>query len=135
MDARFSMIYVEDIARLVLAWLQQDAVPNGIYSMHDGFAGGYGWNAVATAVSAICNRRVRLLPVPLTLLWLTAHLNSLVGQLTGYAPMLTPGKLRELRHPDWVCENRAITSVIDWKPQVILEEGLRKTPGWCPSLD
>ena len=134
-DARFSMIYVDDIARLVLAWLQQDTVPNGIYSVHDGFAGGYGWSDVVAAVSAICNRRVRLLPVPLALLWLPACVNRLVGQVTGHAPMLTPGKLRELRHPDWVCDNRAITPVIDWRPQVKLEEGLRKTPGWCPLLD
>lgn len=134
-DARFSMIYVDDIARLVLAWLQQDVMPSGIYSIHDGFTGGYAWTDVAAAVSAICNRTVRLLAVPPALLWLPAYLNRHVGQAIGYAPMLTPGKLRELRHPDWVCDNRAISSVIDWRPQVKLEQGLRRTPGWCPLLD
>jgi nucleoside-diphosphate-sugar epimerase len=48
--------------------------------------------------------------------------------------MLTPEKLRELRHPDWVCDNDAIQQVLDWQPQVQLEEGLRRTPGWCPLL-
>jgi len=49
--------------------------------------------------------------------------------------MLTPEKLRELRHPDWVCDNDAIQKVLDWQPGLQLEDGLKKTPGWCSSLD
>ncbi len=134
-DARFSMIYVEDIARLIIAWLRQDTVASGVYSIHDGYSGGYAWDDVAAAVAGICQHPVRLLPVPLALLWLPAHLNRLAGRVANYMPMLTPGKLRELRHPDWVCDNREIAAVLDWQPQVQLQEGLRRTPGWCPLLD
>jgi hypothetical protein len=43
--------------------------------------------------------------------------------------MLTPGKVRELRHPDWVCDNAALTAATGWAPAVGLDEGLRRTLG------
>ena len=36
-------------------------------------------------------------------------LNLRLARITGKAPMLTPPKLRELRHADWVVDNRTIT--------------------------
>jgi limonene-1,2-epoxide hydrolase len=39
--------------------------------------------------------------------------------------MLTPQKLRELRHPDWVVSNEAITRVTGWEPTITLREGLQ----------
>jgi nucleoside-diphosphate-sugar epimerase len=45
------------------------------------------------------------------------------------SPMLTPGKVREISHPDWVCDNHDITQETGWKPAVLLEEGLRRTLG------
>jgi nucleoside-diphosphate-sugar epimerase len=44
--------------------------------------------------------------------------------------MLTPGKLRELMHPDWVCDNTPFSKATGWKPQIPLEEGLLHTLGW-----
>jgi len=35
-----------------------------------------------------------------------------------------------LTHPDWVCDNRDFTHATGWEPKVLLEEGLRRTPGW-----
>jgi nucleoside-diphosphate-sugar epimerase len=63
-----------------------------------------------------------------------AWINRGLARLCGYAPMLTPEKLRELRHPDWVCDNRALQQVIDWRPRYQLEAGLANTPGWCNRL-
>jgi nucleoside-diphosphate-sugar epimerase len=44
--------------------------------------------------------------------------------------MLTPGKVCELSHPDWVCDNTALNSAIGWSPQILLPEGLQLTLGW-----
>ncbi len=38
--------------------------------------------------------------------------------------MLTPPKLRELRHEDWVVDNGPITTVTGWTPRLELREGL-----------
>jgi nucleoside-diphosphate-sugar epimerase len=57
-------------------------------------------------------------------------MNVAVARLIGYAPMLTPGKVRELRHLDWVADNSALTAAIGWQPVFTLEQGLRRTMGW-----
>ena len=41
--------------------------------------------------------------------------------------MLTPGKFRELNHPDWVCDNQAFSEAFGWHPKVQFQEGLRRT--------
>ena len=133
-DARFSMIYSQDIARAVQGWLLQDSCVSGVYSLHDGKQGGYSWSDVSATVSRLCQRSVREFAVPSVLLNVPARVNRRLAQWLGYAPMLTPEKLRELRHPDWVCDNNAIQQVLDWQPRVQLEEGLKRTPGWCARI-
>jgi len=133
-DARFSMIYSQDIARAVQSWLLRDPCVSGVYSLHDGKPGGYCWSDVSAAVSRLCQRPVREFEVPSIMLSVPAWINRRLALWLGYAPMLTPEKLRELTHPDWVCDNEAIQTVLDWRPRVQLEEGLRRTPGWCPLL-
>jgi nucleoside-diphosphate-sugar epimerase len=133
-DARFSMIYVDDIAGLVLAWLQQAAPPSGVFALHDGTPGGYSWQDVAAVATRLCQRPVRTVHMPSPLLSIVAWANRGLARLFGYAPMLTPEKLRELRHPDWVCDNHAVQQVLDWQPRYQLEQGLARTPGWCPTL-
>ncbi|MBW2435740.1 MAG: RmlD substrate-binding protein, partial [Deltaproteobacteria bacterium] len=64
------------------------------------------------------------------LLRLAAALNLLASRAFGYAPMLTPGKVRELSHSNWVCDNLALNSATGWAPRVLLPEGLQQTLGW-----
>ncbi len=133
-DARFSMIYVDDIAGLVLAWLRQSVPVSGIYAFDDGKPGGYGWDEVAATVARLCRRPVRTVRVPAPVLDIPARINRSLAGIFGYAPMLTPEKLRELRHPDWVCDNQSLQRVLDWQPRYPLEQGLINTPGWCHRL-
>ena len=72
------------------------------------------------------SRRVRLVRVPTWLLDAIANLNTRVAGITGNAPMLTPPKVRELRHSDWVTDNNAITAATGWTPVVGLREGLEQ---------
>ena len=132
--ARFSMIYVEDIAAAVLAWLRQAQPATGVFTLDDGTPGGYDWRTVADTVACLCGRRVRLLRVPSLVMDVPAYINRGLARVFGYAPMLTPEKLRELRHPDWVCDSAALRQALDWEPRYPLEAGLARTPGWCGSL-
>ncbi len=131
--ARFSVIYVDDLANAVLCWLDAAAPATGIFELHDGRVGGYCWDDVIRIVQQLTGRPVRRIRVPLPLLQLPAAVNWVAGQLLPYAPMLTPGKIRELRHSDWVCDNQRIQQAVDWRPVVDLAEGLRRTPGWRPA--
>lgn len=129
--ARFSMLHVSDLAAAVRQWLSRDRCNNGVYELDDGHPGGYSWPELLTLVSTLCGKKVRPISVPTALVRIPAGANWLAGLLFGYLPMLTPGKLRELTHPDWVCDNQAFTAETGWKPMISLEEGLRSMPGWA----
>ncbi|VAW76799.1 FIG010773: NAD-dependent epimerase/dehydratase [hydrothermal vent metagenome] len=128
--SRFSMVYVDDIATLVADWLNKGDAASGIFTLHDGRPGGYDWHEVCQIVSGICHRSVRPIEMPALLLDIPAFLNARLSRWLGYAPMLTPQKLRELRHPDWVCDNTKVSELLGWQPRVQLREGLLQMPGW-----
>lgn len=122
---RVSLIYVGDLAAAVLAWLRTwPASAGGTYAIDDGRAGGYDWQAI---VAAAGRDRARIFHVPGGLLRAVAASNLAASRLLGYAPMLTPGKVRELTEPEWLCDNSAFTAATGWRPQTDLARGLRLT--------
>jgi nucleoside-diphosphate-sugar epimerase len=128
--ARISLLYVEDLADAVRCWLDAERRQSGVFALHDGRVGGYSWAEVVDAAESLLGRRIRRVRVPGRLLSLVGGVNLLAARALGYAPMLTPGKVRELRHPNWVCSNEALREVIGWEPRVRLREGLRRTFSW-----
>jgi nucleoside-diphosphate-sugar epimerase len=126
-NSRISLLYVDDLAEAVLKWLHDANFAKAVFELHDGQPDGYSWQDVIDTVGHLMAKRVHCVPVPLIVLKALAGLNLKTARVLGYAPMLTPGKLRELRHPDWVCDNTAITRETGWIPRISLEEGLRRT--------
>jgi nucleoside-diphosphate-sugar epimerase len=125
--ARFSLIYVDDLAdavRHIVDWPTWEAGP---FELHDGHTGGYSWHEVIDTVARIVRRPVRILRVPRAVLNAAASANQTGARLMGYLPMLTPGKVRELTHPDWVCNDAPFRGATGWRPSVALEDGLRMT--------
>lgn len=127
---RVSLVFVEDLVDAALHWMDRAARARGLCTLHDGHEGGYDWEELCAIVGEACGRRVRVLELPAPVLDLVASLNPSICALAGRKPMLSPGKLRELRHPDWRCDNAAITALLDWAPRTLLAEGLARTPGW-----
>jgi nucleoside-diphosphate-sugar epimerase len=125
--SRFSLIYVEDLAEAVVHWLAAGMSALGTFEVDDGRPRGYTWREVVNMIGRLRSRRVLSIRVPLVLLKVLASLNLAAARAIGYQPMLTPGKIRELRHPDWVCDSSALTSATGWRPKVPLEVGLRRT--------
>lgn len=123
-DARASLIHVSDLVHAMIACLQSPAARHCTLYLGDGKEGGYTWREMAAIAGEHWSRRVRLWQVPAWLLNSVAGINLALAKLTGRAPMLTPPKLRELRHPDWGVDNQQICSVTEWQPQISLRQGL-----------
>lgn len=125
-EARLTLLHVHDLVTAVLRWL--DATPPivGTFELHDGRIGGYTWQNIATLAAQAHGRPVRLLRLPSAGLSVAAAANLRLAQWLGYQPMLTPGKLRELRHPDWICDNSALAKALGWQPGIDLERALRE---------
>jgi len=126
-NARFSLLYVEDLAEAVVQWLNSGTNERRAFELHDGHPDGYAWHDVVDTVAQLYDRHVFRIQVPVIILRLLAGLNLGAAQIFGYAPMFTPGKVRELNHPNWVCDNNDLTSETGWTPRVSLSEGLRRT--------
>jgi nucleoside-diphosphate-sugar epimerase len=128
-SARFSLLYVEDLAEAVGQWLKSETKERSAFALHDGHPDGYSWDDLVDIVARLYGRHVFRIHVPVGILRLLAGLNLTAAQLFGYAPMFTPGKVRELNHLNWVCDNNALTRETGWTPRVSLEEGLQRTLG------
>jgi nucleoside-diphosphate-sugar epimerase len=126
-SSRFSLLYVKDLVEAVVQWLDRNSCRSGTYELHDGQPGGYSWHDVIDTVRQLRAKYIVRLKIPLVLVRLAAALNLFAAKTFGYAPMLTPGKVRELYHSNWICDNKALQAAIEWSPRTLLPEGLQHT--------
>ncbi len=126
-NARISMLHIDDLVAAIVALLEQDDWHRFIFELHDGRPGGYQWDEVAHAVAGVANRPVHIFRLPRAAIRSAAVVNLLGARILGYAPMLSPGKVREIEHPDWTCDNTTITTRIGWQPSTGLTDGIKKT--------
>lgn len=130
-DGRFSLIHVADLASAVVAWLGAPATSGAIYELDDGHDRGYDWDTVLGTAAQVLRdgAPIRRLHIPVPVLRFVASANRLGARLFGYAPMLTPGKVREITHADWVSDSSAFVQATGWQPAVPFREGLAQTLG------
>ncbi len=123
-DQKLSLLHVDDLVEAVVCWLvASNECMHQTYAIDDGTPGGYDWKAIGEAVS---EGKFRMLGVPRFLLQGAAQMNMMFSALLGYAPMLSPGKVRELVQPDWLCDNTAFTRATGWQPRLNLQRGAQK---------
>jgi nucleoside-diphosphate-sugar epimerase len=126
-EGRFSLLYVEDLAEAVMKLLVSDCKENRVFELDDGHPKGYSWGEVAETFERLRGKpafRFHVSELPMNVV---AQLNQIAASVIGYAPMFTSGKVREIRHSDWVCDNSMFCQAANWKPTMRLEEGLRAT--------
>ena len=126
-SSRFGMIYIDDLVEAIVALMGRKGWPQTVLEVHDGRSGGYDWSEIVQMVSRVVGRAVFGFKVPRLLIRSAALVNVGAAWIFGYAPMLSPGKVRELEHGDWTCDNAAITALSGWRPSTSLEDGIKKT--------
>jgi nucleoside-diphosphate-sugar epimerase len=127
--ARFSLLYVEDLADAVTKWLVSQSRESGVFELDDGHPKGYSWCEVADTFAQLRGKPMFRFHVAALPMNIVAKVNQIAASMMGYAPIVTIGKVREIRHRDWVCDNSRFSQAANWKPTVCLEEGLRATLG------
>lgn len=129
-EARVSVVHVGDLCHAIATLLQSSAGSGATYEIRDAAAAGHAWRDLAAAAEQHLGRRVRCLPLPRALLATAAGLNEAMARLTGGAPTLSAGKVREFFHPDWVCRDNPLTGVTAWQPRIDLRQGFAQTLSW-----
>lgn len=99
-EARFSLIHAEDLARVIADAVESGA--RGYFELSDGTAGGYGWADLIAAAQRVEGMSIRPVFLPKFLPAAAALAASGISRLTGKPGMVSPGKIAELYHGDWV---------------------------------
>lgn len=128
--ARISLIYVTDLCDAIVALLSAAVESGSRLEVRDARSGGYGWPEIAQAGERFLGRRVICVSVPRMVMRLIAGIDSRLAGLTGRAATVTPEKVNELYHEDWVCRENLVADFTGWRPKVDLDEGMRLTLGW-----
>jgi len=121
---RVSLLHVDDLVAAMLAWLRSSESCGQTLELSDGATGGYEWQALADILSDQYGRRVRIMRLPKTLLLFVGALNAGIGRLVRRPVMLSPGKARELAHPDWTADPTRAMSHLDWRPLIEFSQGI-----------
>lgn len=122
---RFGLLHVSDLVAAILCWLSSRVPVQGVYELDDGKPGGYDSQSVAAIAQEVWKRRVYCIFLPASLVSLIANINLWSARLLHYSPMLTPGKVRELQHLDWVCDIAPLIQALpDWQPRICLRDAL-----------
>jgi nucleoside-diphosphate-sugar epimerase len=129
-EARFSLIYIDDLAEMIVRLLEAPGWDGATFELDDGREGGYRWQDLAEIAGRQLGRRVRTIAVPLPILWPAAALGQAAGAALGWSPRLSLGKLRELSHVDWVCRAAAPQSLAGWSARTTFESGFARTLAW-----
>jgi nucleoside-diphosphate-sugar epimerase len=127
--ARLSLIHVEDLASAVGALLADERGAGLVAEVDDG-QGGYDWRQMIEVAADAFGRRARIVRVPMAIPYGLGMLNQALARVPGYVPMLTPGKVREFYHSDWVCDPGPIIARTGWRPAVSLRQGFAATITW-----
>ena len=127
---RLSLIHAHDLTAAVVALLDSPGHDGATLEVHDGQAAGYGWRDVAAAAGRALGRRVICVPLPRLALAPFVAVNAVARRAFGRAPQLTPDKLRELYHPDWVCRENPLAGTTGWTPALTIDRGFADTLAW-----
>ncbi len=120
---RLSLIHVDDLVRAILQWLPAKQA-QGTFELDDGATRGYTWEDITAIAYDTWQRPVTHIRVPVALLKCLAHANLLLARTFRYRAMLTPGKVNEITHDNWVCDNTPLTNCLGWKPEISLSDAI-----------
>jgi len=124
---RISLLYVEDLVEAIVCLIHRGKDPQRIYELHDGRPNGYSWQEIIDIVAGLSGKSILRASIPVSFVTVMASINLIITKFFGGSPMLTPGKVKELTHADWVADNIQFSSETGWVPGVSLKEGLRRT--------
>lgn len=129
-DALISMLYVDDLVAAILAWLARDAAPGRqTYELAD-HDGGYRWRELAALAGQALAHPVHLRCMPRGLALAAASGMQFFARVFHRPCFLSPGKIREMAHPDWSVNSAAFTEITGWSAQVMPAQGLAATLSW-----
>ena len=124
---RFSLLHVDDLARLLLALADPDAPAKILVEPGDGRPGGWTHREFAAALGQAVGKRPLVITAPEAALRLAARADRLVR---GDKAKLTLDRAAYFAHPDWVADLASAPPTDLWAAAIPTEAGLADTARW-----
>jgi nucleoside-diphosphate-sugar epimerase len=126
---RLSLIHVADLCHLLAGVLTRPPA-DGVYEVDDGNVNGHSLGEMVAVAAGILGRRARTVGVPRTALTGVASAQQLLARVTGRPAILSPGKVREIFHENWVVTDHRLATALGFEPRFDLQAGFADTIGW-----
>lgn len=126
---RFSVIYVTDLARALVALAESGKGKGRIFEIADGTIG-LSHRGYALLIGEALQRNPRILPVPPATLKLAAAVDWTRSRFRSELPKLSFDRARYIAHPDWTADPGPLVSLGIWSPRVPAGEGIKRTAAW-----
>ena len=127
-SARLALAHVDDVVEAIGDQLEDPWAP-GVFGLGGAKPEGYGWREIFTTAAKVMGRRPKLIRIPAWPLHAAAALSERLAAARGVAAIFTPGKAREILHPDWSV-SAAERPPGAGRPCLDLEAGFAQTVAW-----
>ncbi len=123
-SARFSLIYVGDLARIIVE--AASSIRTGMLELDDGHRQGYDWAELLAIAGASEQKSITPLFMPKPALQAVAYVAEGFARMRGKPSMISCDKINELYHENWVAAGEG------WplKNPVGFAQGFSETLGW-----
>ena len=122
--SRFSLIYVDDLARIIVE--AAAAIRTGVVELDDGWRQGYGWKDLAQIAAATEQKSITPIFLPKSVAMAVGVVVEAFAKLRGKLPFVSPDKIQQLYFGDWVARGEG------WplKEPVGFAQGFKSTVDW-----
>ncbi|HZZ78763.1 MAG TPA: epimerase, partial [Gemmataceae bacterium] len=128
-SGRAAIIHVTAAAN-VIAHLATGDGHAGTYALSDDRPGGYSMRELLVEAAQAIGSKPQLIPIPGAAVLAAGHLSGWWGRFQGSAPIFTPGKAREMLHPDWSISSAEMLPAFVYQRNIGIERGFRETAVW-----
>lgn len=124
----FSLVYVEDLVRMIILTSENERANNEIF-----FAGD--WNVYLledfiSAIEEVMQKKAMTLHIPFFLSYILAAFNECMKYFTKKQATINLQKVKEMKQCYWLCSTEKAKEILNYKPHYSLQEGVNKTYQW-----
>jgi nucleoside-diphosphate-sugar epimerase len=125
---KLSLIHVQDLVTAMMLAARKDLPSGEVFNVAD--PDPYSWEDLGKTAAEILGKKIKTIKIPLSLVWAAACFASLGQKITGKSSAVNKEKYKEAKQGAWVVDTKKAETLLGFRSQYTLEEGLKETLDW-----
>jgi 2-alkyl-3-oxoalkanoate reductase len=126
---RVAVIHAADAAAAIASLCDQGPA-RSVFELTDERTQGYSWDEIVGTAETAMDSKALVIPLPGPAVRAAAAVSLAAARVLRRTPMFTPGKAREILHPNWGSRAECQPPRNLWRPVIGLAQGFRDTVCW-----